>query len=266
MSKCNAISIERKIWCRESTPSSLIRCTMRSHFKPMQHSFLCLCAFQSNSLASGDKRTFSLLLKTISSKCFCVISLLMIWFMYCFFLYFEWCQLDRLMHLLVGVLSDSRIVILVCERCKILELFEMRTCLGPGARMPFRPKWKNRERAFLLHCVGNKSCVVHWNEFLIQCVRFWVEFSPYCSVTKTFAIGLQNDLIAKKYYTEKIRTPENIYPQKVYKPFKEVKRRNLSSITTYSSVKACSSDPFSQKVYFLKMFFAKIFKFSFFLE
>ena len=116
-----------------------------------------------------------------------------------------------------------------------------------------------KKELFLLHCVGNKSCVVHWNEFLIQCVRFWVEFSPFCSVTKTFAIGLQNDLIAKKYFTEKIRTPKNIYPQKVYKPFKEVKRRNLSSITTYSSVKACSSDSFSQKVYFLKMFFAKIF-------
>ena len=49
---------------------------------------------------------------------------------------------------------------------KNLELFEMHTCLWPGAQIWFRHKWKKLVTAsLLLPCIDGYSCLRYWNEF-----------------------------------------------------------------------------------------------------
>ena len=49
---------------------------------------------------------------------------------------------------------------------KILEVFEMLSCLWPGAQMWFGHKWRKLNTAsLLLHCFGGYSCLCCWNEF-----------------------------------------------------------------------------------------------------
>ena len=48
---------------------------------------------------------------------------------------------------------------------KNLVLFEMHTCVWPGAQMWFRHKWRKLVTAFLSLCIGGNSCLPHWNEF-----------------------------------------------------------------------------------------------------
>ena len=49
---------------------------------------------------------------------------------------------------------------------KSLELFEMHTCLWPGAQIWFRHKWSKLVTAsVLLHFIGGYSCLRYWNEF-----------------------------------------------------------------------------------------------------
>ena len=49
---------------------------------------------------------------------------------------------------------------------KVLEFFEMHTCLWPGAQIWFRHKWRKLVTAsLLLLCIGGYSCLRYWNEF-----------------------------------------------------------------------------------------------------
>ena len=49
---------------------------------------------------------------------------------------------------------------------KNLELFELHTCLSPGAQICFWHKWRKLVTAcFLLHCIDGYSCLRYWNEF-----------------------------------------------------------------------------------------------------
>ena len=49
---------------------------------------------------------------------------------------------------------------------KNLELFEMHTCLWPGAQIWRRHKWRKLVTgSLLLHCIGGCSCLRYWNEF-----------------------------------------------------------------------------------------------------
>ena len=49
---------------------------------------------------------------------------------------------------------------------KILEIFEMHTCLSPGAQKWFRHEWRKLVTAsVLLHCIDGYSCLRYWNEF-----------------------------------------------------------------------------------------------------
>ena len=68
----------------------------------------------------------------------------------------------------------------------------MHTSLGPGAQKLFRHKWKKLNTAsFHFGCVGEKSCIVCWNEFFPLCFKFQVEVFSYCTFSETFAIGFQ---------------------------------------------------------------------------
>ena len=49
---------------------------------------------------------------------------------------------------------------------KNLELFEMHTCLWPGAQICLRHKWRKLVTAsLLLPCIDGYSCLRYWNEF-----------------------------------------------------------------------------------------------------
>ena len=49
---------------------------------------------------------------------------------------------------------------------KNFEIFEMHTCLWPGAQIWVRHKWRKLVTAsLLLHCFGGCSCLCYWNEF-----------------------------------------------------------------------------------------------------
>ena len=48
---------------------------------------------------------------------------------------------------------------------KNFEIFEMHTCLWPGAQIWVRHKWRKLVTAsLLLHCFGGCSCLRYWNE------------------------------------------------------------------------------------------------------
>ena len=50
---------------------------------------------------------------------------------------------------------------------KNLEIFEMHTCLWPGAQLWFRHKWgKLVTASLLLLCIDGCSCLRYWNEFV----------------------------------------------------------------------------------------------------
>ena len=75
---------------------------------------------------------------------------------------------------------------------KSLELFEMHTCLWPGAQIWFRHKWRKLVTASVsLHFIGGYSCLRCWNEFFQRCFLFSIEVFSYCALTETYAIGFQ---------------------------------------------------------------------------
>ena len=69
------------------------------------------------------------------------------------------------MHLLVGGPARAWDVFLAGDDWKKLEIFQMHTCLWPGAQILFRHKWKNLATAsLLLHCIDGYSCLWYWKE------------------------------------------------------------------------------------------------------
>ena len=75
---------------------------------------------------------------------------------------------------------------------KNLELFEMHTCLWPGAQIWFRHKWRKLVTAsFLLHCIGGYSCLRYWNEFISAVFHVLDWIFSYCTLTEAYAIGFQ---------------------------------------------------------------------------
>ena len=67
------------------------------------------------------------------------------------------------MHLLVGV---SEMCFWSAKTRKILEFFEMHTCLWPGAQIWFRHKWRKLVTAsLLLDCIDWYCCLRYWKEF-----------------------------------------------------------------------------------------------------
>ena len=97
---------------------------------------------------------------------FCVICLLMYYFVYC-----NKCALKDIKGACWG--TCSLVSLCVPEMCfwpaktrKNLELFEMLTCLWPGAQIWFRHKWKILVTASLLILrIGGYICLRCWNEF-----------------------------------------------------------------------------------------------------
>ena len=97
---------------------------------------------------------------------FCVICLLMYYFVYC-----NKCALKDIKGACWG--TCSLVSLCVPEMCfwpaktrKNLELFEMLTCLSPGAQIWFRHKWRKLVTAsLLLQCIDWYSCLRSWNEF-----------------------------------------------------------------------------------------------------
>ena len=70
------------------------------------------------------------------------------------------------MHLLVGGPARVWNMLPAAKIRKNLELFEMHTCLWPGAQIWFRHKWRKLVTAsLLLHCNEGYSCLRYWNEF-----------------------------------------------------------------------------------------------------
>ena len=79
---------------------------------------------------------------------------------------------------------------------KLLEFFELHTCLWPGARIWFRHKWKKLVTASpLLHCIDWHSCLRYWNEFFLSCVSgFRLKFSRIALWWKSLQLDSRNDL------------------------------------------------------------------------
>ena len=77
---------------------------------------------------------------------------------------------------------------------KLLEFFEMHTCLWPGARIWFRHKWKKLVTASpLLHCIDWHSCFRYWNEFFLSCVSgFRLKFSRIALWWKSLQLDSRN--------------------------------------------------------------------------
>ena len=70
------------------------------------------------------------------------------------------------MHLLVGGPARAWDVFLACEDWKKPWIFEMHTCLWPGAQIWFRHKWgKLVTASLLLDCIDLYSCLRYWIEF-----------------------------------------------------------------------------------------------------
>ena len=68
----------------------------------------------------------------------------------------------------------------------------MRTSLEPGAQKLLGQMRRKLDTAsFHFRYVGEKSCVISWNEFFHLCFKFYVVVSSYCLITETFAIGFQ---------------------------------------------------------------------------
>ena len=70
------------------------------------------------------------------------------------------------MHHLVGGPGRASYMSLACEDEKKFLVFEMHSCLWPGAQILFRHKWERLVAAFLLlECFDWYSCLRYWNEF-----------------------------------------------------------------------------------------------------
>ena len=97
---------------------------------------------------------------------FCVICLLMYYFVCC-----NNCALKDVNG--ACYCTCSLVPLCVSEMCfwpakagKKFELFEMHTCLWPGAQIWFRHKWRKLVTAsLLLHCIDWYGCLRSWNEF-----------------------------------------------------------------------------------------------------
>ena len=80
---------------------------------------------------------------------------------------------------------------------KLLEFFEMHTCLWPGARIWFRHKWKKLVTAsLLLHCIVGYSYRRYWKcVFFFRCVSgFRLKFSRIALWRKSLQLDSRNDL------------------------------------------------------------------------
>ena len=96
---------------------------------------------------------------------FCVMCLLMFYFVYC-----NNCVLNDVNGARWS--TCSLVALRVPEMClwpaktrKNLELFEMHTCHWPGAQIWFRHKWRKLVTfSILLDCIDLYSCLSYWNE------------------------------------------------------------------------------------------------------
>ena len=79
---------------------------------------------------------------------------------------------------------------------KLLNFFEMHSCLWPGAQIWFRHKWRKLVTAsLLLHCIDWYSCLRYWNEFFLSCVSgFRLKFSRIALWWKRFQLDSRSDL------------------------------------------------------------------------
>ena len=79
---------------------------------------------------------------------------------------------------------------------KILEFFEMHTCLWPGAQIWFRHKRRKLVTAsLLLHCIDWYSCLRYWNEFYLSCGSgFRLNFSRIALWRKRLLLDSKSDL------------------------------------------------------------------------
>ena len=79
---------------------------------------------------------------------------------------------------------------------KNIELFEVHTCLWPGAQIWFRHKWRKLVTAsLLLHCIYWFSCLRYWNEFFLSCVSgFRLKFSRIALSWKRLQLDSRSDL------------------------------------------------------------------------
>ena len=79
------------------------------------------------------------------------------------------------------------------ERLEKARNFEMHTCHWPGAQLWFRHKWRKLVTAsLLLICIDGYSCLRYGNEFVSALLQVKMEVFSYCTLTETFAIGIQN--------------------------------------------------------------------------
>ena len=101
------------------------------------------------------------------------------------------------MHPLVGV---SEMCFWPAKTRKILEFFEMHTCLWPGAQIWFRHKWRKLVTASLsLQCIDWYSCPRYWNEFFLSCVSgFRLKFSRIAFWWKRLQLDSKSDLATKE--------------------------------------------------------------------
>ena len=127
---------------------------------------------------------------------FCVICLLMFYFVYC-----TNCALKDVHG--ACYCTCSLVALRVPEMCfwpaktrKNLELFEMHTYLWPGAQIVFRLKWRKLVTAsLLLHCIDWYSCFRFWKEFFFSCVSdFRLKYSRIALWRKRLQLDSKSDL------------------------------------------------------------------------
>ena len=76
-----------------------------------------------------------------------------------------------------------------------LLIFEMHTCLWPGAQIGFRHKWRKLAVASLFFlCIDGCCCLRYWNEFFQLCFRFWLKFSRIALWRKRLQLHPKSDL------------------------------------------------------------------------
>ena len=100
------------------------------------------------------------------------------------------------MHLLVGGPARAWMCFWPAKTRKNLELFEMHTCLWPGAQIWFRHKWRKLVTAsLLLPCIDGYSCLRYWDEFFFSCVSgFRLKFSRIALWRKRLQLDSKSDL------------------------------------------------------------------------
>ena len=84
-----------------------------------------------------------------------------------------------------------------------LVLFEMHTCLWPGAQILFRHKWRNLATASaLLHCNDTYSCLGSWKEFFFWISAFRFKFSRVAMSRKRLQLESKSDLTTTVLFSE----------------------------------------------------------------